>query len=76
MSAKPEDTIEVDCEEDHSGVAGTGRQGKVDTCDVAEKTMLQLSKLPWGSWLFEQMSVVSRLNQLTKRRMLVFFFLK
>ena len=67
MSARVEDSIKVGGEVDQ---LRTGHQGKVEVKDVAEeKARVQLSQLPWGSWLFEQMGVVSRLNQTTKRRM-------
>jgi len=68
MSARSEDSIKVDVGEEQFQVAGTGHQGRVDVAED-QKARVQLCQLPWGPWLFEQMGVVSRLNQMTKRRM-------
>ena len=68
MSARAEDSIKVDVEEEQLQVAGTSHQRKVDVAED-DKARVQLCQLPWGPWLFEQMGVVSRLNQMTKRRM-------
>ena len=68
MSARAEDSIKVDVEEEQLQVAGTSHQRKVDVAED-DKARVQLCQLPWGPWLFEQMGVVSRLNQMTKRKM-------
>ena len=69
MSTKAEDRIKRDGElEDQSQVASQVVDGGDQEVNAAKEKML-LSQLPWGSWLFEQISVVSRLDQLTKRRM-------
>ena len=68
MSARAEDRIKRDGELDQSPVASQVADGGDQEVNAA-KEKVQLSQLPWGSWLFEQISVVSRLGQLTKRRM-------
>jgi len=68
MSARAEDRIKLDREEDQLQVASQVADGGHQDVNAVEEKVL-LSQLPWGSWLFEQISVVSRLNQLTRRRM-------